>query len=200
MSSPEQQPTTLTDDALAAPRRDFVKGAIAIGAGLTAISAPIIAGATVFLDPLLRGKDKPDEGESTGTASAGKPGYVRVASLDSLAQGEPKLFKVFSDCTDAWNCFSDVPVGGVFLKLTGPQQVIAWNSRCPHLGCSVETTAGGEGFLCPCHMGKFGPDGERINEISPRDLDQLDVDIVGNDVWVQFKNYRQGISDKVEIS
>ncbi|WP_459556905.1 QcrA and Rieske domain-containing protein [Lacunimicrobium album] len=201
MSSPEQQPTTLTDEtALAAPRRDFVKGAIAIGAGLTAISAPIIAGATVFLDPLLRSKDTPADGQATDAASAGKPGYVRVASLDSLAKGEPKLFKVFSDCTDAWNCFHDVPVGGVFLKLIGPQQVIAWNSRCPHLGCSVETTAGGEGFLCPCHMGKFGPDGERINEISPRDLDQLDVDIVGNDVWVQFKNYRQGISDKVEIS
>lgn len=186
--------------ALPPPRRDFVKGAIAVGAGLTALAAPLISGVVVFLDPVLRKKETSSKSGPAGEEPSAKPGSVKVATLESLAMGQTKLFKVFSDCADAWNCFTDVPVGGVFLKMTGPRTVVAWNARCPHLGCSVETNPGGDGFLCPCHMGKFGPDGERINEISPRDLDKLAVDIIGEEIWIQFKNYRQGITEKVEIS
>ncbi len=197
-SPPVSSSTHTTDTASA--RRDFVKGAVAVCAGVTALAAPLAVGGVVFLDPVLRRKAEGSEAETANASPSSKSGFVKVTTLESLSEVEPKLFKVYSNRSDAWNAFTNVPIGGVFLKLTGPKTVIAWNSRCPHLGCSVEMNPGGDGFLCPCHMGKFDPEGKRINEISPRDLDKLEVDVQGDDVWVQFKNYRQGISDKVEIS
>ncbi len=183
-----------------APRRHFIKGVFAIGSICAALCPPIAAGAMVFLDPLFKKRGSKSKSSSVNDQAESTVGYFRVATTDSLVENHPQLFKVYADRVDAWNQFNNQAIGGVFLQKQPDGGIIAWNSRCPHLGCSVETKHDGEGFLCPCHMGMFDPLGIRQNQISPRDLDRLEVEVRGEEVWVQFKNYRQGISDKVELS
>ncbi|HSN33279.1 MAG TPA: Rieske 2Fe-2S domain-containing protein, partial [Ideonella sp.] len=38
--------------------------------------------------------------------------------------------------------------------------VIAVDSRCTHLGCTVEWTPANKDFECPCHGSSFAPDGQ----------------------------------------
>src|SRR5262249_8639619 len=46
-------------------------------------------------------------------------------------------------------------------------------SICPHLGCSVPWNEAKEQFVCPCHVGVFGPDGALIAGPPPRAMDEL---------------------------
>lgn len=168
------------------PRRDFFKCASAlIIAGVVGI-IPAIAGLIVFLDPLRR-KGK------TG-------GPIRVASLRALPQdGRPYKFPVIASRVDAWNKFPEVPVGAVYLRRTGERQIEALNVVCPHAGCFVDFVPSRECFLCPCHNSTFALSGKIIDpkSPSPRALDSLPVEIRGEEIFVEFQNFRSGVAEKI---
>ncbi len=46
---------------------------------------------------------------------------------------------------------------------------------CPHLGCTVEAKP--DGFACPCHGSRFGPQGQLVRGPASRPLTPLRVDI-----------------------
>ena len=168
------------------PRRHFFKRASAIVIGAVVAIIPTIAGLVVFLDPLRR-----------RTKSEGP---IRVASLGALPKdGRPYKFPVIASRVDAWNKFPEVPVGAVYLRRTGERQVEAINVVCPHAGCFVDFVPSRECFLCPCHNSTFALDG-KINEAkspSPRPLDTLVVEIRGEEIYVQFLNFRSGVAEKI---
>src|SRR5262245_46284644 len=86
-------------------RRGFLTRLFAgiISAVLTLV--PAGAGLIVLFDPLRR----------KGTGG----GAVRVASLDALpVDAVPRQFPVFADHVDAWNKFSNVRIGAVYLRRT----------------------------------------------------------------------------------
>jgi menaquinol-cytochrome c reductase iron-sulfur subunit len=132
-------------------------------------------------------------------AQAGQ--FRRVASLDMLPEdGTPQKVSIVADRTDAWNRFPNEPIGAVFLRRTGSEQVEAFNVVCPHAGCSVQYEPGKDRLFCPCHGATFDLSGKRLDETSPspRGLDALDVEIRnGTEVWVRFQNFRVGIAEKV---
>ena len=153
---------------------------------------PAVCGLTVFLDP-LRPKRR----------TAGKK--IKVATLAAVpADGVPRLFTVVADkVDDAWNRYLNVPVGAVYLvRLSGkPDEVVALHTTCPHLGCFVQVKSG-VGYYCPCHKSEFHlPLGERNEErtVSPRDLDTLETEIVGNDILVEFRNFKTGTEEKIPV-
>lgn len=174
-------------------RRTFISTVIAVVVGGIVSVFPFAAGLLVFFDPLRR------------TASGG--GFIRVASLDELpADGKPRSFPVIADRIDAWSKFTNEPVGMIFLRRgkDGDAKVEALNAVCPHAGCFVDFLGKESHFQCPCHDSSFAPNGTRINPEScpsPRDLDQLVVDVRTVDgreeVWVEFKNFRAGIPEKI---
>ena len=169
------------------PRRNFLTSTLAIAGGGLALAGPAIAGLAAFLNP-LRGK-----------ASAGK--LIRVASLDTLPEdGSPQAVSVVADRTDAWNRFPNEPIGALFLKRTGPGEVEAISVVCPHAGCSVQYEPAESKFFCPCHAASFDLAGKRLDETSPspRDLDTLETEVRGNEVWVRHQSFRAGIAEKVE--
>ena len=128
-------------------RRDFFKKSLAVVLGAISTIIPVAAGLTVFLDPLRR-------------KSSGK-GFVRVATLDALPNdGAPRKFPVLADRVDAWNRFSNVPIGAVYLRRTANDKVEALNVVCPHAGCFVDFKAERGKFLCPCHNSLFAVDGK----------------------------------------
>ena len=171
-------------------RRSFFKKFFAIVLAGISTLVPIVAGLAVFLDPLRR-------------KSSGK-GFVRVATLDALPNdGAPRKFPVLADRVDAWNKFSNVPVGAVYLRRTADKKVEALNVVCPHAGCFVDFKAARGKFLCPCHNSLFAVDGKIADPSSPaaRGLDTLEVELRnGKEIWVNFQNFRAGHAEKIPVA
>lgn len=176
-------------------RRGFV--AIAAGAiGAIVAAVPVLAGLRVFADPLTRTPKK----KST-TDGALENGMIRVATLDAMPEiGKVYRFPVVATREDKWSRYDAHPIGTVFLRRTSAaERPVAFTSVCPHLGCSVDIK--GDVYKCPCHNSTWTIEGERINPEScpsPRDLDELEVEVKGNDVFIAYKRFRGGIEEQIE--
>ena len=174
------------------PRRGFLTQILAAGIGLLVGAVPAVSGLAFFLDPLLRTKK-----------GSGGDGFLKMpVALDALEiNGEPQLVKVIMDKVDAWNTYLQQPVGAVFLRRTDKDKIVAFNSRCPHLGCAVDYKSAEKHYYCPCHTSTFALDGTQQNKIPPRDLDSLDVEIRnGTEVWLKFQNFRATTPDKIPVA
>lgn len=175
------------------PRRGFfVKFFAGLVGGIVGL-APVITAGGFLLGPILK-KRKADAG------SDAEDGFLPLdIKSDALAlDGPPQQVTVVADRVDAWNFYPQERVGSVWLRRTG-EGIVAFNTICPHLGCSVDYRTSHEDFYCPCHLSNFSLDGERQNMIPPRDMDSLETKIVNDRVWVKFKNYRGGIGEKVPV-
>jgi Rieske Fe-S protein len=183
-----------------APRRGFVFKALAALIGMAVGAVPAVIGLIVSADPLLR---KPKS--KNGPDPAGGTPYVKVTTLDALpADDKSRLFQVITDKVDGWTYYPSIPVGAVYLKRSSakPNQVVAFNAVCPHLGCFVNAQSDNT-FSCPCHDSEFKTDGtiKPITKtgkktVSERGLDTLETKIEGNTVKVQFLNFTTGVKAK----
>lgn len=153
-----------------------------LGAGAATLGAATLA-------PLAAAPTSP-------TQSFGGPRWVRLMKLEDLNDGERKRVPIIADLRDAWTLAKDVTLGVVWLERHG-NDVGCVSVTCPHLGCSVSATE--SGFNCPCHDSDFGPKGERKGGPSPRDLDALNTRITDGYIEVDYRRYRVGTSERVEI-
>ena len=171
------------------PRRDFLKKASSIVIGGVIKAAPIAAGVRVLVDPLRQ------------KAAGGQ--VVKVTTLDSLpTDGTPRKFAILASRTDAWNRFPDAPVGAIYLRRTANNGVEALNVVCPHAGCFVDFRVEKKGYYCPCHNSLFAMDGKIADPKSPapRGLDTLKTEVKGNEIWVEFQNFRTGMKEKRPVA
>lgn len=187
------------------PRRRFLSTAAATVVGAVVALFPMVVGLFTFFDPLGKRKRRVPSLVDSNTDGQG---YIKVATVDALPDdGTPQLFKVVSDHVDAWTYFPNEPVGAVFLRKVGdPAQaggeaILAFNSSCPHAGCAVAYRPGLEAFRCPCHNSSFSLMGVRSPDSpSARNLDELEVDVRGSEVWVKFQDYRKGTAEKIPLA
>jgi len=171
-----------------ATRRDFLKVSVATGVGVCAVGAPICAAVRLVTAPVFA--------EGTG----GK--LYPLTTFDSLTE-QPQKFFIIDDKKDAWTTLPQQKIGSLFLRKVG-ETVQALHSLCPHAGCMLQlgrkenpqTKEEQELFYCPCHGASFDLDGGRLNTVSPRDMDSLEVEIKDGQVCVKFENYTFGIADK----
>lgn len=175
-----------------APRRGFLKKALAVVIGGFISLFPAAAGLAVFVDPL----------RSRKMAGGGAEGFLKVLPLDALQVGVPRRVTIIADRHDAWNFFPQQPVGAVYLMRQEDGSVIALNVTCPHAGCSVDFVPDRAVYQCPCHDSSFHPSGEIANERSPapRGLDTLEVDaekLKSGEVWVKYQNFRSAVPEKI---
>ncbi|MBC8244037.1 MAG: Rieske 2Fe-2S domain-containing protein [Verrucomicrobia bacterium] len=174
----------------AGERRGFIKFLCAfIGTLISAV--PFGAGVWSYLDPLAK----------RNKGGGGGDGFVRVASLDAIpADGTPAKFSIVADKVDAWNRFSNVSIGAVYLRLVDGMPS-ALHTVCPHLGCFVDYRPGKKDFFCPCHNSNFKLDGSIVEGVSPRAMDGLRIEVRNKtEVWVKFQNFQPGHSHKVPVS
>lgn len=203
-ASPEE-PASSPEGAEAAPpsRRTAIQLLTGF-LGLLLNVVPVTLGGLFFLDPLIRRRSG---GE--GDSEAGNTDFIRLnIGTDAVPDdGTPVAVTVIADLTDAWNKYKDVPIGSIWLRRTPEGRVLAFNSTCPHLGCSVDYRAGNNDFYCPCHTSAFDLDGTPRNEIPPRAMDELEVftatngerDDSGTELWVKFQEFRGGTDQKIEV-
>jgi Rieske Fe-S protein len=171
-------------------RRDFLKKIAASVISAVLGLVPLAAGLTVFLDPLRR------KSSSTGA--------VRVTTLDALPNdGIPRKFPVLAKRVDAWNTFSQVAIGAIYVLRTPDNQLQAFNVVCPHAGCFVDFQPDKGHYHCPCHNSTFTVAGkvEDPSSPAPRGLDALQVEVRGEkEVWVKFQNFQAGTAEKIPVA
>lgn len=162
-------------------RRGALK-ALAVVGGVAASAVVAVPGAQLLLSPVK---------------TAGKSErWVKTVPLDSLHEGVPRRVSIVADRKDAWTIERMVELGAVWLIRTG-DKVECMSVTCPHLGCSIGHNE--NGFFCPCHASDFTPAGKKLTGPAPRDLDKLATKIVEGYVVVDFRKYRQGTPDMIEI-
>ena len=158
--------------------------------GLLAVlmGVPAAIASLFVMDPVLR----------RGRSSDG--GAVRVADLAAVPDdGTPRAFPVKAEQIDGWTGTPDVEVGVVYLR-KAEGGVVAWNARCPHLGCLIEYKAEDRHFLCPCHSSVFAEDGSHENDVSPRAMDTLTAEVRDGAVFVAYQDFKYRIEEKVPVS
>jgi len=183
-------------------RRAFVTQVLAGSIGAVVGLVPVLSGLIFFLDPLIRGGGSSGDATAGGSVQKDAEGFIKLPVARSLlpSDGTPQQVTVEDDLVDAWNKFPNVPIGSVWLLRSESDEVTAFSTICPHLGCAVEYRGARSDFYCPCHLSAFKLDGSKDNPIPPRDMDSLAVKPgMGEEIWVQYKSFRGGISEKVEV-
>lgn len=172
-------------------RRGFFKKTLAIVLGGLAVLVPAFAALTVLTDPLRRKSAAPSDA-------------IRVTSLSALPDdGVPRRFPVLAAKADAWNRYTNMPIGAVYLRRVKDGPVEALNVVCPHAGCFVDFSAGQGGFICPCHHSSFKLDGQIADprSPSPRAMDTLAVELRSDgSIWVKFQNFQAGTAQKIPVA
>ena len=82
-------------------------------------------------------------------------------------------------------------------------EVIAFTAECPHLGCAINLSADGKSFLCPCHASAFDFDGKPRNQVPPRPMDRLDVELTAEPdpkVRVKFQRFRTLAQERIPLA
>lgn len=172
-------------------RRAFVVEAAAFVVGAITAIVPGAAAVVYVLTPLFKKKN----------TTQADDGFRMVGNASSLkAGGAPQFFQVRGVKKDAWTTYPSTSLGAVYVRKEEDGTLTCVNARCTHLGCTVQYQPGKDDFLCPCHASSFNLKGERSNQIPPRNLDHLNVEIRNNDeVWVKFQNFRAGRESQIPV-
>ncbi len=161
-----------------------------------------IPGAAYVLNPLLpRKKGKGDP------KSPGEDAFQTLpVTLNDLTEGVPKEFPIIVKRQDAWVTYPPEPVGTVWLvkQAEGAKTpVLAFTSECPHLGCAIALAADGRGFFCPCHTSAFAMNGDRMNNVPPRGMDPLEVEIPAGPsepIRVKYQRFRTMSEERIPLA
>jgi cytochrome b6-f complex iron-sulfur subunit len=95
---------------------------------------------------------------------------------------------------------NDIPANGVRLVqlAEGPvmlekaeNEVRAFSAICTHLGCTVQWHPEEKKFICPCHQGIYGMNGEVQSGPPPRPLEKLQVKLRDGQVYVLMKSLKE---------
>ena len=154
--------------------------------------------------------------------SARNRGFKRVARVSELELNVPKQVVIRDVRRDAWTVHPNDVVGKVWLVKRHPDEVEAFTTICPHLGCSVNYETHQKLFVCPCHNGTFSGGqneqfGARLAQAlgggpnpPPRNMDTLEVRLVKVEdptnpkappkdyfVEVKYEEFEKGREEKV---
>lgn len=151
-------------------RRKVVVGAVATA---SAAAAAVILGSTVAATGKLIGNAPPPTssaslgGETTTTGATGGTSPYSGTLLGAAAQvkeGAPATFTIAS---------SGDP--GIVIREKN-NEFVAYDTVCPHMGCTVGYSASADLLVCPCHGSEFTVStGAVVRGPSPRGLTKLDV-------------------------
>ena len=152
-------------------RREFIKGVTAIVGGLITamIGIPTIA---YLIDPALKG--------------SAKEGWIPVGNLENIPVGKPAPFSFTRVQVNGWERTATSHGGFILRKSDAPDDLLILNSRCTHLGCTVNWSENDQVYLCPCHDAKFDPQGKVLDGPPPRPLDRFSEFRVDDDGIVEI--------------
>lgn len=183
MSSTPVEQIPVSVEGATVGRRTFLKRLSAFGASLSAILISV---------PVLRAMFSP------ASAKPAAANWVKVADDTALLDiGVPIRVNFVQTVQDAW--VESRALTGVWLYTDDGEKFKAYNGHCTHLGCSYTYDKERKNFYCPCHRGQFDPKtGEVLAGPPPRPLDELQTEVRDAEVWVNYKDFRLGVEERVE--
>jgi Rieske Fe-S protein len=101
-----------------------------------------------------------------------KEAWIPIGKLADMQVGKPYQFSFTRVQVNGWERTSTSHGGYVVRKSDNPNDLIIFNSRCTHLGCTVNWKDDAQAFICPCHDAKFSKDGVVLGGPPPRPLDR----------------------------
>lgn len=165
-------------------RRLFLGALAAIGsAGMAALCSVTML--RYLLSPLHAGNDAAswsDVGEASEFAADGVP----LRRTIQFAQ------------QDGWR--EIVSMEPVFVHRNQAGEFEVLSAICPHLGCTVAWQLEQDAFVCPCHGGRFAPDGQHLSGPPPRGMDRLPVRVHEGKLQVQFEFFRSDVPTEQKLS
>jgi len=182
----EKQPETneAKKDVLILNRRSFFGALIAVGSvGMGAILAV----------PVLRYVLYPLYAKAAGTE------WSDVGELNEFANSKGPIRKTITFAQrDGWR--EVVSAQSVYVSRNAAGELEVLSAICPHLGCSVSWQQGQDEFVCPCHGGRFAPDGKHVFGPPPRGMDQLPVRVKDGKLQVHFEYFRSNVPNQEKLS
>lgn len=106
-----------------------------------------------------------------------------LAELDTL-NDQYKPIRVEVTRQDGWREDTESRLVFARLKEDGAPQV--FSATCTHLGCTVDWEPENNIFQCPCHDGKFRPDGTVLTGPPPEALHEVPTETRDGKVFVRF--------------
>jgi Rieske Fe-S protein len=130
---------------------------------------------------------------------AAEKGWSIVGGVHELADlTHPLLKTVEIKQVDGWR--ETVSLQSVYVARGSDGEIKILSATCPHLGCSIAWRGAQAGFVCPCHGGRFAPDGTRISGPPPRGMDTLSHKIQDGSLLVKLQSFRPNIANKETLS
>ena len=137
-------------------RRDFIKVTTGIVGGL--IGAIVGLPSVYYLiDPALR--------------EGGKEAWIPIGKFEDMQIGTPYPFSFTRVQVNGWERTASSFGGYAIRKSDSPDELVILNSRCTHLGCTVNWDGKADAYICPCHDAKFSMEGEVLDGPPPRALE-----------------------------
>jgi Rieske Fe-S protein len=141
-------------------RRDFMKSTIFFVGGIVgvAVGLPVIG---YLIDPALK--------------SGSKEAWIPIGKMDEMPDlNKPYPFAFTRVQVNGWERTATSKGGFIIRKSGDPKDILILDSRCTHLGCTINWKEDERLFLCPCHDASFGEEGEVLDGPPPRPLDRYE--------------------------
>ena len=148
-------------------RRRFMGVATAAIGGLIAAAMTIPAVAYIVGPALKRNTDED---------------WIRLGSASKVELGTPTLFKAKIERQTGW-IVSETELT-IYVLTDDGRNFVAMSNTCTHLGCRVRWIDDQQQFFCPCHNAAFAKDGSVLNGPPPRPLDQYEVKVEDDQLFV----------------
>lgn len=124
-------------------RRAFITTSLLSGGAIILAAIPLVS--TVVVPSLKKGVGK----------------WVDFGKADKLAPDDFSMLSYEFMVKDGW---LELPQRGfVWAKAEAKSGVKVFSSTCSHLACNVIWSKDTRMFECPCHTGRFNPDGQPVS-------------------------------------
>jgi len=124
-------------------RRTFITTSVLAGGAVVLAAIPIVS--TLVIPSLKKGVGK----------------WVDFGKTDKLTPNDFSMLSFEFMVKDGW---VDLPQRGfVWAKADAQQGVKVFSSICSHLACNVIWSKDTRMFECPCHTGRFDPEGQPVS-------------------------------------
>jgi nitrate reductase gamma subunit len=87
----------------------------------------------------------------------------------------------------------------VWVVKHSPTDVTVFSAICVHLGCHYNWNPQTNHFECPCHGSVYAIDGRVLDGPAPRPLDTLPWKLEGENLFIQWEEFRVGIPQKISV-
>ncbi len=128
---------------------------------------------------------------------ANREKWLRVVELQTIPEGEPVRLNFILREQDAY--IEQATVHSVWVIKHSDARVTAFSPICPHAGCYYNWSSQLRRFACPCHASVFEINGPVVSGPAPRPLDTLPVKIDNGILYVEWKRFKAGVPEKIEI-